>query len=254
MPTPGASVRLRRLKRRFGIGAPRLAITTHIAWYWRALALFVFAVLLLSVAIGSYELLHGQEVAQAREAVDEVRSLRNHVRELDAELTKLRSAAGVGENSLQMERATQRHLTGQVKSLESENAALKEDLAFFEGLTQAPEVPQEEVRIDRFRVERGRTAEEIRYRMLVVNSSGIGRQGKVFRGELQLLVNVRQGNKAEVLFPLASVSEKAKTLLEVKSFHRLEGEFVVPPGADVVAVEARVVQDGVVRARQSVNL
>ena len=39
MATSGASVKFKRLRQRFGISAPKLAIRTHVAWYWRALAI-----------------------------------------------------------------------------------------------------------------------------------------------------------------------------------------------------------------------
>jgi hypothetical protein len=41
---------------------------------------------------------------------------------------------------------------------------------------------------------------------------------------------------------------------EIKHFQRAEGVFSVPPGAVVKSVEARLLQDGVVRARQSVTI
>ncbi len=41
MATPGASVKLKRLRQRFGINAPKLAIKTLAVWYWCALAVIV---------------------------------------------------------------------------------------------------------------------------------------------------------------------------------------------------------------------
>jgi len=42
--------------------------------------------------------------------------------------------------------------------------------------------------------------------------------------------------------------------LEVKHFQRAEGVLLVPVGAVLKSVEARILQDGVVRTRQSINL
>lgn len=254
MATPGASVRLKRLRQRFGISAPKLAIRTHVAWYWRALA--AIAILSVSLALAAWVYDSGMRIAgfHSDESVREIQSLRNHVMELDAELTKLRSLAGSGESSLQIERATQKQLSRQAKALELENAALKEDLAFFEGLVPTSESGDElGVRIDRFRIGPGGAVGEYRYRMLVVNNGG--RQGKEFKGGLQLLVKVNQGGKdAMITLPSSSEPNPQRFRFEIKHFHRLEGVFSVPAGVIVKEVEARLLQDGTVRARQSAIL
>jgi len=107
MATHGASIRLKRLRQRFGINAPKLAIRTHVAWYWRALS--IVALLSVSLALAAWVFDAGMRIAgfHSNESVREIQSLRNHVMELDAELTKLRSLAGSGESSLQIERTTQ---------------------------------------------------------------------------------------------------------------------------------------------------
>jgi hypothetical protein len=254
MATSGASVRLKRLRQRFGISAPKLAIRAHVAWYWRAL--MIIAILSVSLALAAWIYDAGKRIAgfQSNESVREIQSLRDHVMELDAELTKLRSLAGSGESSLQIERATQKQLSFQVKALEVENAALKEDLAFFEGLMPASEVGDEVgARIDHLRIEPDGASGEYRYRMLVVNNGG--RQAKEFKGALQLLVKVQQEGK-DVMITVPSTTEQnsQRFRFEIKHFHRLEGAFSVPVGAVVISVEARLLQDGIVRARQSVTL
>lgn len=254
MATSSTSVRFKRLRQRFGISAPKLAIRTHVAWYWRALALI--AILSLSLALAAWIYDAGRRIAgfHSDESVREIQALRNYVMEIDRELTKLRSLAGSGESSLQMERATQRQLSAQVKSLELENAALKQDLAFFEGLMPASEVGDDAVaKIDHLRVDPEGAAGEYRYRMLAVNNGG--RQNREFKGTLQLLVKVQQGGKdAIITLPSETESNPQRFRFEIKHFHRLEGVFSVPAGAVIKDVEARLLQDGVVRAKQSVAL
>jgi len=254
MATSGTSVKLKRLRQRFGISAPKLAIRTHVAWYWRGLA--IIAILSISLAFAAWIYDAGRRIAgfDSDESVREIQSLRNYVMELDTELTKLRSLAGSGESSLQIERATQRQLSRQVKGLESENAALKQDLAFFEGLMSSS-VPGDElgVKIDHLRIDRDGVSGEYRYRMLVVNSGG--RQAKELKGSLQLLVKMQQGGKdAMITLPSETEPNPQRFRFEIKHFHRLEGVFSVPSGAVVKGVEARLLQDGAVRARQSVTL
>ena len=254
MATSGAAVRLRRLRQRFGISAPKLAIRTHVAWYWRLLR--VITILSVSLAAAAWIYDEGMRIAgfHSNRSSREIQSLRDHVMELDAELTKLRSLAGTGESSLQIERATQRQLSWQVKILEAENAALKEDLAFFEGLMPASDsVGKMGVRIDHLRIEPDGSADDYRYRMLVVNNAG--RQAKELKGTLGLSVKVRLGDKDAILtFPSDTEQNPQRFRFEIKHFHRLEGVFSVPKGATVISVEARLLQDGMVRAMQSVNL
>jgi len=253
MATPGASLRLRRLRQRFGISAPKLAIRTHVAWYWRALAGIV--VLSISLALAAWIYDAGRRIAgfQSDESIREIQSLSNHVMELDAELTKLRRLAGSGESSLQIERVTQQQLVRQVKALEIENAGLKEDLAFFEGLMPTSGAGEDAgVKIDNLRITQDGAPGEYRYRMLVLNG---GRQAKDLTGFLQLLIRTRLGDKdAMITLPSGSEPVPQRFRFYIKHFHRLDGVFSVPPEAVVIGVEARFLQEGVVRAKQSVTL
>src|ERR1035437_1856601 len=249
MATASAAVKLKRIRQRFGINAPKLAIKTHVAWYWRALVIIAILSVLLAISALIYD--SGMRIAgfHINESAREIQALRARVMELDSELSKLRSLAGSGESSLQIERATQKQLSLQVKGLEVENSTLKEDLAFFEGLMPASEAVADEtaVRIDHLRIEPDGAADEYRYRMLVINNAG--RQAKELKGNLQLLVKVRQDDKDAILtLPPGTESNSQRFRFEVKHFHRLEGVFSVPKGAVVKSVEARLLQDGVVNA------
>lgn len=211
----------------------------------------LIAVLSASLSLGMwiYDSKRQAYAAVNEDQVREIQSLRDHVRELENELTRMRALAGSGENSLQIERATQRQLSLQFRALEAENAALKEDLAFFEGLTG--EV-QEGVRVERFRVDPAPVAGVYRYRLLVVNNSG--RSLKSSKIDLQFVVKMRQGGQdAVVVFP-SEPEPESEQATGVKNFHRIEGEFVVPSDAEVLLVEVKLLQDGSVRAKQSVTL
>lgn len=254
MATAGASVKLKRLRRRFGIGAPKVLIRTHIAWYWRVLA--TVAVLSVSLALAAWVYDAGRRIAgfHSEESSREIQALRERITVLDEELSELRSIAGSGESRLQIERATQQQLARQVKALESENSGLKQDLAFFEGLIPASESGGEiGVKISRLRVESESVAGQYRYRMLLVHNGG--RQAKEFKGTLQLLVKVQQAGKdVMIAYPPEVDPLSQKYNIEIKHFQRAEGVFSVPAGAVVKGVEARLLQDGVVRARQSVTI
>jgi len=216
----------------------------------------MIGILSISFAFAAWIYDAGMRIAgfHSNESVREIQSLRNHLMELDGELTKLRSLAGSGESSLQIERTAQQQLSRQARALELENAALKEDLAFFEGLMPASDSGDEPgIRIDHLRIDPGGVVGEYRYRMLVVNNGG--RQGKELKGGLQLLLKVEQGGKdAIITLPSNTETNPQRFRFEIKHFHRLEGVFSLSPGVVLREVEARLLQDGVVRAKQSVNL
>lgn len=253
MATTGASIKLRRLRRRFGINAPKLAIRTQVPWYLRVLA--AVAALSVSLALAAWIYDTGRRFAgfDSEESGREIQALRAKIADLDGELSKLRSVTGSGESALQIERATQQQLALQVRALESENAGLKQDLAFFEGLIPASESGGEVgVKINRLRVDPESVAGQYRYRMLLVYNGG--RQTKEFKGMLQLLVKVQQGGKDVMMtFPSAIDPNPQRFHVEITHFQRAEGVFSVPAGVLLKGVEARLMQDGVVRARQSMT-
>ena len=255
MATPGPALKLRRWRQRFGISAPRMAIRTQVAWYWRALA--AIGVLSISLVLAAWVYDTGLRMAGFRsdETGREIQSLRNHVMDLDTELTKLRALAGAGESRLQIEQAALRQLTAQVRALEAENAGLKEDLALFEGLMSGSVLGVDEaaVRVDHLRVEAGSAEGEYRYRMLLVNNAS--RQGKEFKGALEFEVKgVAAGKDVAIIVPAASDKGLPRYRVDFKYFHRLDGTLSVPAGVAVRAIEVRLLQDGSVRAKQSVTL
>jgi hypothetical protein len=254
MAIASASVRLKRLRQRFGIRAPKVAIRTHVAWYWRALA--TIAIASISLALAAWIIDAGRGIADfpSGASAKEIQALQLRIVELETELSKVRAVADSSESSLRMENATQQQLARQVNALESENANLKQDLAFFESMGVASAIEEDSgVNISRLRIEAETTSGQYRYKMLLVHKGG--RQAKEFKGVLQLLVKVRQGGKdAMITLPSESGTNLAQYRFVIRHFQRAEGVFVVPAGAVVQGVEARLLQDGVVRARQSVTL
>ena len=255
MATPGPALTLRRWRRRFGISAPKLAIRTHVAWYWRALA--GVGVLSLSLVVAAWVYDNGLRMAGFRsdETGREIQSLRNHLMDLDAELTKLRALAGAGESRLQIEQAALRQLTARARALEAENAALKEDLALFEGLMSGAPVSGDEagLRVEHLSVEQAASRGGYRYRMLLVNAAS--RQGKGFKGSLEIQVKgVLSGKDATITIPAANEKNAQGYRVEFKYFQRLDGVFAVPEGMTVHSVVVSLLQDGVVRVKQEARL
>jgi len=242
---------LKKFRQRFGISAPRMTVKTHVAWYWRVLGLV--AVLSCSFALAAWIYDAGRRFAgfDRSEAEQELSQLRERVGRLTQESTELRASVNASESKLQIERSAQTQLGHQVKTLEDENARLKEDLAFFENLIPG-ENRDNALLINRFRAEPGALPGEYRYRLLLLQG---GRRDKPFQGNLQLLVTLQQDGK-DAIIALPEEGEAQAYRISFKYFQRVEGTFRVAPKAHVKMVQVRVFENGSaqVRAAQSFNL
>lgn len=241
---------LRRFRARFGIASRRLAVQTHVPWYWRAVGAVL--TLALGVALGAwvYDLARGTAVLPGFASSAEHERLRSHVLELENEVGRLRATADSAGSTLKIERAAQQALARQVNTLQAENARLREDLALFEGLA-AGTTQDGSLRISRFAVER-LGASRIGYHLLV--SVG-GRKDRDFQGSLQFFVNVgEQGKDAILTFPSTTEAGRQRYAVSFRHFQRLEGELTLPTGVVGTSVEVRVLQNGQVRARATGTL
>lgn len=245
MPTPAVRLRVKKFRRRFGITAPRVIVRTRLSWYWYA----VVAVLIAFIAFQTaWSILQRSETGNAERELD---SLRHQVRALDEELLKLRSTAGTEQNAVQMERSTQQQLLNRVKLLESENAALKEDMLLFERLIPtAGDVPS--IRLESFRVLPD-GPQRVRYRLLLAFQST--KQVPEFRGRLQFLASysVGGGKQQELLIP-AKREDSGEFQIETRHFLRKEGGFELPAGAKLHTVEVRVFQGDTLKAKRLAEL
>lgn len=254
MALAGSSLIKKRLRQRFGIHAPRVIVRAHVPWHtWGLIAVVG---LLLTVGLGAFVYDSGRRFAgfDSGASVQEISRLRTSQEELLAEVARLRQIADTGESKLQIERTTGQQLAKQVKTLELENARLREDLAFFEGLVPGGDAVKDSgPKISNLRVEPDSVSGQYRYRMLIVQRGGKGQQ--VFHGNLELAVRLQQAGKdAMIVLPGSAGAASPQFRLEIKYFQRAEGVFAIPAGAVIKSVEARLLQNGAVFSRQMLNL
>ena len=236
------------LRRRLSISAPRMTVRRHVPWTMRAAFVLVLVGAFLLGGKWVYHL--GRDFAGFGEDLHgEVTRLEAENAALRAERDRLTQSEGAAQSRLTIERSAQEQLGKQIKSLEIENAKLKDDVSFFENLSANG--PVGGLSIKRMRVERDVVPEQMRYRILVTQGGKIDHD---FSGELQLLVTLQEEGKAVIInLPGAASDADAKTfLVNFRLFERLEGTFHVPPGALVKQVEARILEKGTVRAQQTV--
>jgi hypothetical protein len=231
----------RTLKRKFGIAAPRVAVRTHLPWYWRWLGIVTLGALVVGIGWATYDF--GMTFAGFRkdEADRELTSLKETIARAQQEMAELRNRAARAESQLEIERATHGDVAKQVKALAEENAALKDDLAFFQSLMPIS-AADGALSINRFRLEPGGMPGEFRYRLVLVHA---GQRAKEFRGSLQFVLNVAQDGKQAVLtLPRPGEPAASEFQLSFKLFQRVEGTFRLAPDAVVRSLQVRVFEIG----------
>ncbi len=243
----------RAVKRRFGIAAPRMAVRTHVAWYWRWLLISFSLAAGLASAWWIYDI--GSRLAgfNRGEADRSLAALSRQVTGLQRENGLLQARVAASERQLQIELATRKELTKSLKALQDQNAHLNEDLAFFRDL-MSPAGKEGAISIYRFKVEHNLLPGEYRYRLLLLQA---GQRDRPFRGRLELLVNASQnGKKIVVAVPSGGSAASPSFDLNFKYYQRVEGAFRIAPEAVVKSVQVRVFENGVTQPSlmQAVNL
>jgi hypothetical protein len=239
--------RLRSLRNRWGISAPRLIVSPHVAWYWRALA--VIAALTVSLVIAMWIYDAGRRFAgfDATTLENEVATLRARVAALEEEASALRGVAASSESRLQIEKTAQGQLVRQLKSVEAQNVRLREDVAFFENLARTP--GDDKLAVSGLKVEADAVPGEYRYRVLVTQ----GPKEREFNGRLQFVVNMQLGGRDVTLLIPEENADEAAYRVQFKRFYRAEGSFRVDPKATIRSVQVRVFERGVDQPRATLS-
>lgn len=246
----------KRFRQRFGITAPKVAVRTHVPWYLRWLLLAVL--LAFSVALAAWMYDAGRRFAgfDRSEVQEELSGMRRELDSTRGELEKLRAIANAADSKLSIERTAQVQLAKQIRTLEQDNARLREDLAIFESMLSADTRSPQALNIQRLMVEPDGLPGEYRYRMLLL--TGNRRERGDFQGRLELLVGVQQGGRnAMIVFPDRAAADTPAYKLSFRNFYRVEGTFRVDPQAKVGTVQVRVFETGAgqaAKATQSVTL
>ncbi len=109
------------------------------------------------------------------------------------------------------------------------------------------------ITINRFRVRPDALPGEYRYQLLVVQSRS---RSKEFQGRLQLVVDLVQDGRPQVLLLPRNEDKQEPALLVFKFYQRVEGAFTIPADATVTRVQVRVLENGVdmPQSSQTVNL
>ena len=236
-------------RRRRPAAAPRLTVGKAPSWPLRLGRMLVLLLIVGGLAFWTYGLGRGSNVLGDGISADEAQRLKAQAAKAQSDRDKAANVLSTAENQLAMERAAHQQLAAQVQSLSAENARLEEDLAFFDDLLPSGPV-SEGVSIRRLKIEL-LPPNQLRYRLLVMRR---GNNAEDFSGSLSLSLSVMQSGKLSVLaFP--GKDDKAEPFrLEFRRYQRIEGILTLPEGVQVKNAQARVLENGKVRAQQSATM
>jgi hypothetical protein len=231
------------LRQRFGIAAPRVEIHTQIPWYWRWVGIAVLLGISAASAAWIYDA--GRRFAgfDHGEVQEELTRVKRELETARAELERLRAIANAADSRLSIERTAQQKLAQQIRTLEQDNARVREELATFESMLSSEARSGNAPSIYRFKVEPDVLPGEYRYRLLLVTPTA--RRDRDFNGRLELVVSMQEGGQNVMMsFPEQAEAGAAAFRLAFKYFRRVEGTFRVNPKAKVESVQVRVYETG----------
>lgn len=233
----------RKVRQRFGIAAPRVAVHSPIPWYLRWLGIALLLGLSAASAAWMYDA--GRRFAgfDRSEVETELTGVKRELSDAQAELEKLRAVANAGNSRLAIERTAQEKLAQQIRALEDDNARLREELGTLDSMLSSDARAGTALSIYRFKVEPDVLPGEYRYHLLLVTPRA--RAEREFNGRLELVVNLTEDRRnAMMIFPEAADAGASAFRLSFKYFRRVEGTFRVNPKAKVDNVQARIYETG----------
>ena len=235
-------MRFKLLRRRLTISAPRMKVRSAMPWPLQWAGAAIVLGFCGAIALWAFDL--GKQIAGVDTGLkDEVADLRDDVAKLRLERDRIQSLLNTSGSAMTVERAAQERLVTQVRALEAENRALREDLGFFEKLI--PAAGNETIAI------RGLQAEvlagtQLKWQVLVIQPV---KNAPEFRGKLEVSLSGTLEGK-----PWLMQLPGGPQPLHFRQYRRLEGMVDLPAQAVVKNVSARVVEGSVSRAVQNVSL
>ena len=235
-------MRFRLLRRRLTISAPSMTVRGALPWplRWVALALMLG----FSAAIGLWAFEFGKSIAGLdKNAKEELLKLRTEVAQLRQENDKNLSIVNTSGLTLVTEKAEKDKLNAQLKQLEVDNRALRDDLGFFEKLTNAGNAESLAIRSLQAELIAGN---QIKWQALVIQPV---KNAPEFNGKLELTFSGLQNGK-----PWSMTLPGGSVPLQLTQYKRAEGLVDLPPQVVVKAVSAKVLDGNTSKAMLAIKL
>ncbi len=232
--------------------APRMTVQRHVPWPLRALGWAAAAVLGGAAAIFLWQATVGKNMEQRELLVSENTRLKTALAELETEKNRLETLANTAASTLKVEQSAQQTLSAQLRNIETDNAKLKADLAYYESLFSSSANNSAGLTIRRFAVEKDRLPNQWQVKAVFVQADKNERE---FSGAVQIIVSGTQGGKPTTMtWPETGKEGAAKAKLNFKRTLRIEETINTPADMTVKSMQLRVLEQGSIRAQQSVNI
>jgi hypothetical protein len=215
-----------------------MSVRSALPWPLRWLGAAVMLGLCGALALWAFEF--GKDIAGLdRNAREELERLRQEVVTLRADLAALSSEDHTAQSRLTTERSLQEQLRMQIRQLEADNQALRNDLGFFERLIPAG---GDSLAIRGLQAER-LSATQWRWQVLMIQAA---RNAPDFKGALEISFTGTLAGK-----PWSAKHAPAPQPVLVKGYLRQEGVVDLPAQAVVKTVTAKLLQGSAVRSVQT---
>lgn len=243
-------MRWRLIRRRLSISAPRMAVRSHLPWPVRWVVVALMLGFSAALALWAFEFGRGLAGLNPAlgvggpDATELVAQLRRQLGDARRERDAAQSVANSADSLLKAERVTQQRLAEQVKVLETENLALKDDLGFFERLLPAS---GDALSVRGLQIEPAGPG-QWRFQLLVMQQGA--RKQPEFKGRVELLMSgLRDGR------PWSATAPAFRQPIAFRQYRRVEGLLPAPPAVTVQQVLVRVLDEaGQARASQVLTL
>jgi hypothetical protein len=207
---------------------------------WVALALMLG----FSAAIGLWAFEFGKSIAGLdKSAKEELLKLRTEVAQLRQENDKNLSIVNTSGLTLVTEKAEKDKLNAQLKQLEVDNRALRDDLGFFEKLTNASNAESLAIRSLQADLVAGN---QLKWQALVIQPV---KNAPEFKGKLELTFSGFQNGK-----PWSMTLPSGPVPLQLTQYKRAEGLVNLPAQVIVKAISAKVLDGNTSKAMLSIKL
>jgi hypothetical protein len=179
----------------------------------------------------------------------EIAVLNDHVAELQAKTVELEDELSRTNELVKLDKEARSKLNLLIANLESENAKLKEDLAFFEGFI--PGSLQGAISLKRLQVTKDTVPDQYRYKALVIQGS----QRPEVTLNVQVLIKLlNKGESSVIVLPNTESSNDPQFQIKLTRFSRVSGTFSLPEGSKLQNVEMRILEAGAIRAQSTIKL
>jgi len=182
-------------------------------------------------------------------STQEIAVLNGQLKELREKTAELQDELSRSNELIKLDKEARGTLNLLITNLESENAKLKEDLAFFEGFI--PGSVQDDISLKRLQVTKDTVPGQYSYKALVIQGS----QRPEISLNVQVLIKVlSKGQSSVIVLPGTEGSEDPQFKIKLTRFSRISGLFSLPEDSKLQSVEMRILEAGAVRAQSTIKL